>query len=366
MELPTSNYWLGPPWLPALIALVPSWAVFVLRTSSQPTSLPPSMIGGRQPTLIQEQPRSVSPKNWQSSLMFTRHASRPCRVPFVGMRNLSWRTRKTNDPRVVGRPRSGKDNRMRRKYGVDTPDNMCKRENVISVRAGTQRNSALGDEHKPPIVPSKPFSNGLVRFKSSKLWAGNLSSREEMKSVPFIDHLGFIHSSAICLWKCDSRQLLATIASTVFKRLKGRVRKLPFHARPKPNLLFRAALVYSLTLNTYWFKRFSELLIRNSKNLKNHLYYGISNMDYNKRLLFDQASMNALWLQSRVRKCTLRVMSNIDMNLKPSATPIGESVVSRANKCLSDWGSVFAVPFSQTRSCMIDSRPDLLFGRPVR
>jgi hypothetical protein len=152
----------------------------------------------------------------------------------------------------------------------------------------------------PPDCPSK-LPPGVVRTKVSEKWAPGLRSAKVTRLVPYIDKKGQIHATSVCSWKCSSLQLFATICATVYKRLWGKYLHHRKWEKPKPNDLFKIAVLYSLTNDDYWFRRTEELLQRTSSVTK-HIYRRKMKLDDNTKVLYDQALKNALWFQSRVRK----------------------------------------------------------------
>lgn len=156
-------------------------------------------------------------------------------------------------------------------------------------------------QYIPQHFSSRPERHPLVAFKDSEVWSHGLNSKRVRRAVPYIDKRGFIHAITLCTWVSTAPQLLATITATVFKRLTRKFRHYSFRERPKPNDLFKVALLYSLTSDDYWFTRTLEILKRTPKVLS-HLYRKTHKLDANTKVLYDQACQNALWFQSRVRK----------------------------------------------------------------
>jgi hypothetical protein len=201
-----------------------------------------------------------------------------------------------------------------------------------------------GVSYQPEIIPNHPKSNGLVRFKISEKWFPSARSSRVCRKVPFIDHRGCIHSASVGVWMCTSQQLLATITSTIFKRLRSVEMKKPRKKRVKFDLLFKVSLTYALTLDTYWFIRALELLKRNnSRALLNHYYR--KHMGSNKRFLFDQACQNALWLQSRALVPRAipthdRLIASYLQRSGAKAVPTF-AVTLQLNNELFNWGQVF-------------------------
>jgi len=239
--------------------------------------------------------------------------------------------------RKLGRPRKKKSPSSRGKTR-----NECNSDLKISVHPSSL--DPKGKEYIPELIPNHPKSNGLVRFKVSERWFPFARSSRVSRKVPFIDYRGCIHSTSVGVWICTSHQLLATIASTVFKRLrKVEVRK-PKKKRTKLDLLFKVSLLYAITLDSYWFMRALELLKRNnSKALMSHYYHKL--MGSNKRFLFDQACQNALWFQSRalvprVIPTHEHLIALYQRRSGAKAVPTF-AVTLQLNKELFDWGQVF-------------------------
>jgi len=154
---------------------------------------------------------------------------------------------------------------------------------------------------KPPHFSGIPEPFGLANFKVSQIWSRGLKSARTTRIVPYIDRKGLIHATACCTWTSTAPQIFATILSTVYKRLWGRFSHYEYRARPKPNDLFKIALLYTITNDDYWYLRAYEICIRSRPVLK-HLYRKYKQLDDNTKVLYDQALKNALWFQSRIRK----------------------------------------------------------------
>jgi len=241
--------------------------------------------------------------------------------------------------RKLGRPRKKKSPSVR-----DVSRNECNSDFKISVYQSSTLDSKA-KEYTPELIPNHPKSNGLVRFKISERWFPSARSSRVSRKVPFIDYQGRIHSTSIGVWMCTSQQLLATITSTVFKRLRKVEMKKPKKKRTSLDLLFKISLLYSIELDTYWFTRCLELLKRNnSKALLSH-YYRRLKVGSNKRFLFDQACKNALWLQSRALvPRVIPTPSQLAVSHQRSSGPKGVlmfSVTLQLNKELFNWGQVF-------------------------
>lgn len=204
----------------------------------------------------------------------------------------------------LGRPHPG----SKRERGID--NNRCFRERVVSVRLRPP-GSPGWSEYNAEIVPKTPNHNGLVRFRNSLRWCGGSSAGQRWHHIPYIDHVGQIHATSVARWYCTAPQLLATITSTVHKRLWGRTRKGPIKSRVKSGLLYKIAQVYAITNDDSFFRRSLCMLVRRRyKELGKFVYYKIKHLDANNRFLYDQVLYGALWFQSRQDRCPGRELSN--------------------------------------------------------
>jgi len=157
--------------------------------------------------------------------------------------------------------------------------------------------------YTPNRVPSIPESNGLVRYKASQRWYCTHQAKRRDRCVPYIDRNGLIHAHVVSTWKCTSYQLYATIASTVYKRLKSVVRSIRPKDRTRPNLLMKIAALYAIDNNDSWYNRCLAMIFQSKrKQLLAHVYRMIHTVDENKRFLLDQVFHNTLWFQSRSRR----------------------------------------------------------------
>jgi hypothetical protein len=173
-------------------------------------------------------------------------------------------------------------------------------------------------------VPKQPVANGLVKFRTSDKWYTGSTASKQWHNIPFIDKKGMIRAISIGRWYCHPAQLLASIASTVFKRLRGNYRHISRKYRPRPDLLFRVALYYAITNDDSFFLRCHAMLTRaRVVETRKFAYYHYKHLGKYKRFLFDQALSVALWLQSRKRFCVRRELptspicrENTDRNTK--------------------------------------------------
>jgi len=258
---------------------------------------------------------------------------------------MTTRNSSHGNPRVS--KRIGRSRKKKKPSDRPAGRNECLSDNRISVR-NLAPSDKRGQAYKPVRVLDSPKSNGLVRFKISTRWFQFARSKQVLRAVPFIDYRGFIHSVSVCYWKCTSPQLFATILSTVYKRLKAGERKVIFKYRVKPKQLFEIALLYTITLDSYWLTRTLEILKRRKSGvLARHIYWKKTNVGSNKRFLFDQASLNALWLQSRVHAPRVTPTPNALILKYQARTPHNVaplwSVTSCLNRFMYDWSLPFRV-----------------------
>jgi hypothetical protein len=248
---------------------------------------------------------------------------------------------RTKGPRALGRRNPGL-----KRQPENTDRNRCFRESIVTVRL-VPTSTKGWEEYNAETIPKVPVSNGLVRFRVSTRWCGGSTARQRWHHIPFIDRHGLIHATSVARWHCSAPQLLATITSTVFKRLWGRTRHGPHKYRPSANLLYRVAQQYAITNDDSFYKRCLSMLLRgHRKQLSQFVYYKLKRLDANNRFLYDQALHGALWFQSRADRCPSRALSTIESDvLRDVGKPRGFSG-SRCNfdRLVTAWARVYSGP----------------------
>lgn len=212
--------------------------------------------------------------------------------------------------------------------------------------------------YNPPNYPKSKPPKGLVSFKESENWCIGIRSAKTLRLFPYIDKKGRIHATSVCSWKCSSPQLFASICSTVFKRLMGKYKHYHYKARPRPNDLFKIAVIYSITNDDYWFQRTEELLKRRPTVVE-HLYSRKMKLDDNTKVLYDQALKNALWFQSRAKRSTRCRVSCPQSTFvvsdgRPQRQKAPQSSVTdySINKMVKDWAKVYTPSSSQRHNVL--------------
>jgi len=247
-------------------------------------------------------------------------------------------------PRRVGRSKQKAD-RVR-----DGTVNRCYDEHKTNVRIGSQPGDGWEPYLAPKInsVPKK--SIGLVRFKVSDAWFRPARPKKAYRNIPYIDSEGFIHAQAIYVWRCSAPQLLATIMSTVHKRLMGITRNQDRKKRCNMDLLFKISAYYTITNNDSFLRRCLIMMYKtiNIKDIRRFVYQKINNMDANRRFLYDQVGYPTLWFQSRIRHSPIREKSRHDVksvliNSSPAAQSRtwGPEDIGRFVDEVTAWSSVY-------------------------
>jgi len=213
--------------------------------------------------------------------------------------------------------------------------------------------------HVPVLLPDNGNSNGLFKFRTSKTWMTGIRSAKSVCKVPYIDKQGEIHATSICYWRCDATQLYASVTSTVYKRLVGMSRTVPYKKRCARDLLLKIALVYSLENDECWFRRCKAMLGK-AKDLRNFVYGFMKRMDQNKRFLFDQAQQVALWFQFRSRLPRRRDRSTIVCANADNFETVAKGLeVSKLEHKLSEifakWCSIFRTSYGEINRMTVDS-----------
>jgi len=246
-----------------------------------------------------------------------------------------------NRTRTPNRKRLGRPHPNTKRNPEGTGRNRCFLERAVSVRLPQPGPGWVS--YNAQVVPEVSAHNGLVRFKKSLRWCGGSKAPQLWHHIPFIDHRGHIHATSVGRWKCTAPQLLATITSTVFKRLWGRTRKGPIPNRVKSGLLYRIAQIYSITNDDSFFRRTLCMLSRRrDKELLKFVYYKEKHMDDNNRFLYDQASFGATWFQSRQDRCPGRAMSNQMIKVQRDGRPTYLTLRCHFDRTVTAWARVYS------------------------
>jgi len=183
--------------------------------------------------------------------------------------------------------------------------NRCWRDEVVDVRLCPPRKGWT--EIDVVRVPKQVVPCGMTRFKNSEKWYKGCHLNKRWHTIPFIDRAGRIYATSLGVWKCTPAQLLATITSTVFKRLWSRRRYQSPKIRDSFDTLFNVSALYAITNDDSFFQRCSEMAKRPLvRQLRNYVYFYKTKLGKSKRLLFDQLRFACLWLQSRSYLCRNR------------------------------------------------------------
>jgi len=233
--------------------------------------------------------------------------------------------------------------------------NRCFREDVVSVRLLPPGKPGW-QEYNVEVIPKTPIHSGLVRFRNSTRWCDGSTAPQRWHHIPYIDKFGQIHATSLGRWSCSAPQLLATITSTVFKRLWGRTRYVRFKDRPNAGLLYQVAQYYAITNDDSFFRRSLSMLVRRRREeLGKFVYYKIKHLDANNRFLYDQALYGALWFQSRRRRCPRRVLSNqmIEIQRDEGTAKAGHSLRCHFDRMMVAWARVYSGASAHPRKAVV-------------
>jgi len=172
--------------------------------------------------------------------------------------------------------------------------------NTITLRGG---------ERDPLYVVSNLNRNcprkKAISIKSSLRWIDTFKTPNGGLYVPYIDELGRITGHVLYKWSCDPRSLVATVISTVAKRLlkycyRHNINRIvKKHLRP----IVGAAAYYVITKDSHFWDRIlffaRNLEKRGTLIHRLRLFYSSKWSDH-KRFVISQVTFQTHWLLSRV------------------------------------------------------------------
>lgn len=158
-----------------------------------------------------------------------------------------------------------------------------------------------------PRLVVKPSRNTLLEFRESQRWvkesAGN--TRVAVRAMPFVTREGVISSNAVYYWRCSASQYIASVTSTVYRRLYDRWRRWTKDGDriiPNRDLALRTAAMYSLTGDSTRLTRVLECAKRNEGAARRMLYKWSRNVDAQTGFWYGQLTSVTSWLQHRSRR----------------------------------------------------------------
>jgi len=162
-----------------------------------------------------------------------------------------------------------------------------------------------GIEWKVKSIPVKRSHTKALNILTSKSWIDCSILPTGRFELPFIDRWGKFTGTSIYSCNMLPQQAIATIVSTIFRRLKFWVlsHKCPIHKMHiRQDLLLRVAALYAFTKNTYFMNRIIFLLKnlqKNYKTISSIAHNFATKIDNNTWFVFCQVCSQTNWLTSR-------------------------------------------------------------------
>jgi len=162
-----------------------------------------------------------------------------------------------------------------------------------------------GAVHVPPKVRSPhPRRIEGMATRTSTRWFQVKESKKIFTPVPYVTNSGKFSISTLCFWNTYPEQIIASLTSTVYQRLRGLVGKRHGFRCLKHyrETLFKIAAYYTVTHDDYFMDRVLGILKRKArKQAHNLLHFAVSTMDENIRFVYDQICSQILWLSFRAK-----------------------------------------------------------------
>lgn len=148
--------------------------------------------------------------------------------------------------------------------------------------------------------------------------------------LPYIQKSGKLSMSAIAIWNAYPEQIVASVSSTVYLRLKKLLTKR--HGKKNMTALrdvtFRCASLYAITHNDWLIDRFLGILRRKplegKKVVKKLLHSVLCNLGENERFVYNQIYFQISWLTFRSKRPRDKPKANSYWLLPPKPDPFGE------------------------------------------
>jgi len=144
-----------------------------------------------------------------------------------------------------------------------------------------------------------------MNIRSSCRWFRGSGSKRAPYPVPFVTLSGKFSLSTLCFWNAYPEQIFASLSSTVYSRLTRIVgRRHGFkYMRKCRDLLIKVSSLYTIMHNDWIIDRFLGILrSRSHRNAYKLLTVLVGTLGENKRFVYDQACLQASWLEYRARR----------------------------------------------------------------
>jgi hypothetical protein len=167
----------------------------------------------------------------------------------------------------------------------------------------------LSGDETDPIYIARMLNRDCLRQKSVSIrssisWIECHKTPNGGLAIPFIDQLGRFTGHTVYKWSCDPRSLIATVTSTIAKRLLRYARKhnKGYLVRRHSRLLLESAAYYAMTKNSHFWDRVlyfaRDLATRSNLIHRTRLFFS-SRWSDSKRFVYSQVTFQTNWLLFR-------------------------------------------------------------------
>jgi hypothetical protein len=177
--------------------------------------------------------------------------------------------------------------------------NVTKHRSII-----TYREDGVGPVFIPTLENRDTLHIKSCAVRSSTRWIDAYNTPNGGLNVPFIDDLGRFSGFTVCKWSCDPRSMIATVTSTISKRIVAYARRHnPWHiVKKRLRDLLAASAYYAFSKNGYFWDRvlfFSRNLERYKTPLRSLRIFFSSKWDDDKRFVYSHVIFQTKWLLFR-------------------------------------------------------------------
>jgi hypothetical protein len=168
----------------------------------------------------------------------------------------------------------------------------------------TLRDNGSGPDYNVRLLDRDCRRAKAISIKSSLRWIDTFKTPNGGLSVPFIDELGRFTGHCVYKWSCDPRSMIATVVSTIAKRLLNYCRRHNKWNIVKKHLksMTGAAAYYAFTKDSHFWDRilfFSRDLEKRGNLIHRVRLFYSSKWSDNKRFVYSQVIYQTNWLLSR-------------------------------------------------------------------
>lgn len=166
------------------------------------------------------------------------------------------------------------------------------------------RTDGCGPDYFAPLLDRDTDHMRGISIRRSIRWIDAFPTPNGGLNVPFIDTLGRITGFTFCKWSCDPRSLIATVVSTISKRLIAYARRHnPWHiVKSRLKDILEASAYYAFSKNGYYWDRvlyFARNLLKCRSAFRSLRIYFSSKWDDQKRFVYSHVIFQTKWLLFR-------------------------------------------------------------------